>query len=57
MLPGQSSCWYVNSENWEAKVPAILPLVNPKCAEGKRFMVEMQSMNLIAFSEQLKGSC
>lgn len=57
MLLGQSSCWYVNSENMEAKVPAILPLLNPKIAGGKQFMVEIQSMNLIAFNVQLKGSC
>lgn len=57
MFLGQSSCWYVDSENMEAKVPAILPLLNPKIAGGKQFMVEMQSMNLIAFNVQLKGSC
>lgn len=54
ILLGQSSRWYVNSKNLEAKVPAILPLVNPKIAGGKQFMVEMQSMNLIAFYVQLE---
>lgn len=57
MFLGQSSRWYVNSENLEDKVPTILPLVNPKIAGDKQFMVEMQSKNLIAFYVQLKGSC
>lgn len=57
MFLGQSSRWYVNSENLEAKVPTILPLVNPKIVGGKQFMVEMQSKNLIAFYVQLKSSC
>lgn len=57
MFLGQSSRWYVNSENLEAKVPAILSLLNPKIVGGKQFMVEMQSKNLIAFYVQLKSSC
>lgn len=57
MFPGQSSCWYANSENLDGKVPAILPLVNPKIAEGKQFIVEIQSITLIACYVQLKGSC